>query len=210
MVYSSTLYPRTRDGGRYLAPQRASPRTFNTTFPLEWRDYYDTIPLTFNKTVGTLSMMLPEKRVIYDSGSHMTIFAATCRQIHQEIGLLMYSANEFSFSTPGMLDAWLAARALPQAQAVKTIWVDFEWSSYPPLKADVSRLAAPQVEFKVSRLAWKAVSKAFWEKNTDLDEVAICDFDRDMDFLLEFGTWIQRRCGKLIDSGRIEIEYVKE
>jgi hypothetical protein len=208
--FGGGIYCSTRESGRYDAGQRMQQPTCNTIYPLEWRHSYDSVPLVANEETAYLSKMVPNERVVYDSGSHMTIFSATCRQIHQEVVLLPYSTNEFSFESPYALNKWLNARYEAQARAVKTIWVDIEWSAYPPLDTCMDLLALPQATLKVSKLTWKAVSAAFWAKNKDLGQCAIADFDRDIDIWAEMEDWLHRSCGKLISRGQLKVEYVKE
>jgi len=188
---------------------REAQPSFNATYLLEWRNNYDSVPVLANDKTDYLANMIPNERVVYDSGSHMTVLSATCRQIRTEVGLLPYSTNEFSFDSPCALSKWLHARREPQLRVIKTVWLGVEWSACAPLDTRMD-LLAPQAILKVSMLTWNSVSAAFWAKNEDFNQVLIAEFDRDMDIWAEMEDWPHRSCRNLISSGRLKVEYVNE
>jgi len=103
--------------------------TVNTTFALDWRNFYNALPVEVNKKTEYLDSMVPNKRIVYNSGSYMALFSATCRQIYHEVDLLPYSANEFSFCSSKAFNAWLDARSPKQARAIEVLWLNVEWAN---------------------------------------------------------------------------------
>jgi hypothetical protein len=111
---------------RYHEHQRRLQPCSNNTYPLEWRSHYTTQTVKENEETEYLSEMIPEQRIVWASGSHMTRLSTVCRQIYDEVGLISYSTNEFSFCSPYEFEKWLRARLLPQRQAITILWLDNE------------------------------------------------------------------------------------
>jgi hypothetical protein len=177
----------------------------NNTFSLDWRAHYTTQPVQENKETKYLCKKVPEKRIVWTSGSHMTPLFMVCRQIYDEVGLIPYSTNEFSFCSPYAFRKWLSERLIPQCQATKVLWLDNEWAGHTHAPDTLKDLSAT---LKISRLAWKNVSKAYWEVNKDrgLENCPLPDLDADMDNFAEFEDWLD----SARNGGKVTVEYVKE
>jgi hypothetical protein len=72
---------------RYHEHQRRFQPWKNDTYLLDWRAHYTTQPVKENKEIKYLCEMVPEKRIVWASGSHMIQLSQVCRQIYDEVGL---------------------------------------------------------------------------------------------------------------------------
>jgi hypothetical protein len=55
--------------------------------------------------------------------SRMTLVARTCRQLYDEVALLPYMLNVFSFS-PGVIGTWMKRRISAQKQVIATLFAE--------------------------------------------------------------------------------------
>jgi hypothetical protein len=138
----------------------------------------------------------------------MTQLAMVCRQIYDEVGLVPYSTNEFSFCSPYALTQWLHERLMPQRQAIKVLWVDNEWAGYCAAPIVVKDLSPEGASLKVSQLAWKTVSRAYWKlhEHRDIGNTPPGDLNADKDNFDAFEKWLEpaRR------TKTLKVEYVEE
>jgi hypothetical protein len=181
----------------------------NNTYPLDWRAHYTNQPVTHNQKTKYLCKMIPDKRIVWGSGNHMTNLTRVCRQIYDEVGLLTYSTNEFSFCSPWALESWLCSRLVAQRQAIKVLWVDSEWAHYGYAPQILKDLCPTGATLKISRLAWSVVSKAYWEANADrnIADCPISDASADMNERMKFDRkWL----GPARRSEHLKVEWVKE